>query len=540
MSEPSDVTDVTRNLLMVPERTVKPRTREWRKLTVTAVHGEHTLDEDGHFGSLSELIGRLPHATPTLFVAIGSADLLARMDHIYSQLTPNGWQFRISNHERDIVRPDGVKVAARVTVAIHYFGWKNGNYHKLIDPVTMYGRKLDDILPDTEPGNRRLGLLGKLLKWGISLRDFCDINGIEVRPTNGSISAQLLTDPRFYPNARRKVPASINDATREYMPGNFYRLDARTDQDEYTALYIDQTRAHHYHARNTALPDANLLYAHGRFLDLAQITFDTVPDNFYGLFCLDLVSPTVCPDFTWLPYGHVLTKQFIFSNEIQHLVDMGYRICGVRAAWGSRKRDLGLPRYATWATQQLDEHENAAWLKPLLLSAYGVLATRPRYAEAVFKQASSGIDTTIRTGRYQLSGKYTISTRKLEPRIANVIHRGMIEAATRSESVGLAQHLANMGYKVLSIYADAVIIQLDETKQLPPLPKPWRIKHKLTHLQFLNQQAFISGEMTKLPGVGGRDLLKHTHRSPAPRPTIYDVAAEMEFEESITQMTGGT
>lgn len=522
------VTDVIGNnrlsLLSPPERIVKSRTREYRHYPIVAIHGDDTLDEDGQLGTVAELLGRLPKAHPTLFVALGSADLLARMDYTYSNLTPAAWQFRVSNSERDIVRPDGVKVAARVQLAIHYFGWKNGNYHKMIDPVTMTGKRLDDIWPD-----KGLGPLGKLLNWGIALRDFCEENGIEVRPTQGAISAQFLTDPRFYPDARRKVPAIINESAREYMPGNYYQLEAETGDTEYTALYLDQTRAHHFHARISPLPDANLLYAHGRFLDLKSICFETVPEHFYGLMCLDLQSPARVPDFSWIKGEGILERQFVFTNELPHLIDMGYRVLGVRACWGSRKRDTGIPRYAAWATLQLDRYDNAAWLKPLLLATYGVLATRPRYGESVFRLAKTGVPARIKTGRYELPGLITVASRKLEPRIANVIHRGMIEAATRSESIGFAQHLTNLGYKVLAIYADAVIIREDEHKPAPTLPDPWRLHKRLTHLQFINQQAFISGEMTKLPGVN-RELLKHTYRSHAPK--LLNVAEEMEEDEN--------
>lgn len=532
MSGSPDVTDVTGNFLDPPPRSVKPRSREYRRLPVIAICVDQTLTEDGEAGTLDQLIADLPKMDPTLFVTVGSADLLARFNTLYSEWYPKSWQYRVTNHERDITRPDGVRVATRVSLCINYFGWKNGNYHKMIDPVTMYGKKLDDVWPE-----RGKGPIGKLLAWGIKLRDFCDENNLEVRATAGAISAQLLTDKRFYPEARRKVPRIINERARETLPGNHYLLEAETKDREYTALYIDQSRAHHYHARTTALPHSDFLYAHGRFMDLSKVSFATVPENFYGLLCVDLQAPRLQSVFTWLSGD--LTKCFVYTNELPHLLDMGYKVLGVRAAWGSHKPDGGIRRYATWASDQLDVHANAAWLKPLLLSAYGVLAIRPRYAESVFRLAKTGIPTTIPTGKYKLPGLFAQSSKKLEPGIANVIHRGMIEAATRSESVGLAQHLQLMGHQVLSIYADAVIVELDEDNPLPALPEPWRIKDRLTHLQFLNQQAFMSGEMTKLPGFVGRDLLKHTKRSHAPR-THINVAEAMEMEEAANQLMGDT
>ncbi len=519
MMGPNEVAEVTRNMGAMPERIVKPRTRQYRRHPVIAIFGDDTLDENGQLGHVTQLIADLPTMQPTLFVTVNSPDLLARLDTIYSQWTPSTWQFRVSNHERDIHRPDGVKVASRVTILIQYFGWKNGNYHKMIDPISMYGRKLDQIWPGPQ------GRLIKLFQWGCVLRDFCDTNGIDIRPTTGGISSQLLTDSRFYPNARRKVPACINESTREYMPGNHYHLEADTNDREYTAIYLDQSRAHHYHARTTPLPNANLLYAHGRFMDLGEISFEKIPKHFYGLYCLDLDSPSRPVPYDWITNTE---KVFLFSNELQHVLDMGYTIKGIRACWGARKQDTGLAKYAAWSTIQLDTFDNAAWLKPILLSAYGVLATRPRYAESVFKLAKAGIPTILRTGRYTLPGLATIGTKKLEPRIANVIHRGMIEAATRSESIGLAQHLTGRGHRVLSIYADAVIVQADPDNPLPELLDPWRIKSNLTHLNFINQQAFTSGEMTKLPGVGA-ELRKHTYRAHAPK--LLNVAAEMEADE---------
>jgi hypothetical protein len=524
-----DVTFVTRNkLLAMPERIVKPRVREYRRHPIVAIYGDDVIDENGQLTDLTSFIADLPKRPPTCIVTISSADLLARMDAIYTTWTPESWQFRVANHERDIVSPNGTKVASRVTLLIYYLGWKNGNYHKMLDPVTMYGRKLNEIWPGPQ------GVIIKLLQWGVALRDFCNDNGIDVRPTTGGISAQLLVDPRFYPDARRKVPACINEAAREAMPGNHYDLLGGTDQDEYDAIYLDQSSAHHYHARTTALPDANLLFASGRFIDLEEIVFDNVPPNFYGLFCLDLKCPVHVP-FSWIHtdadwLSGTLEKQFVFSNELPHLLDMGYKVLGVRACWGSRKRDTGIPKYAAWSTLQLDRYNNAPWIKPILLSAYGVLATRPRYAESVFKLAKAGIPTTLRTGKYKITGTATIGTKKLEPRIANVIHRGMIEAATRSESIGLAQHLTAQGHQVLSIYADAVIVQLDEENELPPMVDPWRVKERLTHLQFINQQAFLSGEMTKLPGIGG-ELRKHNYRAHPPR--LLNVAAEMEADETM-------
>lgn len=518
-------------------RVVKPRTRRYRRHAVVAIYGDQTLDENGELGTVTDLIDKLPQMEPTLFATTNAADLVANLGGAYQESHPTTWQWRISSHERDIVRPDGVRVAARISVVVHYFGWKGGNYHKIIDPVTMYGHRLDVIWPGEQE------TLLKLFQWATAIRNFCGKNGIDVRPTTGGISAQFLTDARFYPEARRKVPAATNRSVRPHMTGNYYYLNVEPQPEaNLVAHYLDQTRAHHYHARTTALPESNLLYAYGRFADLAEVVFPGPWENFYGLYCVDLTYRRKGQrQFGWIKgFQKTLTKQFVWSNELSHLADMGFTITGVRAAWGSRKRDTGLAKYAAWAETQLDEYGDAPWIKPLLLSAYGTLATRPRHAETIFRLAAKGELVTVVTGHNRLTGLATRGRMKLEPRIANVLHRGMIEAATRSESVGLAQHLTGLGHKVLSIYADAVIVQADDDNPLlPPLPPPWRNKRTLNHLQFINQQAFISGEMTKLPGVSG-ELRQVTSRSHAPSMTRPSVAELMEREEVISAILNTT
>lgn len=492
-------------------RTVKPRKRKHKRLPIIAISGDSAFTEDGEIYSMTQLIVGLETLSSTLFVKLAAADWIAgEVDSYWSERDSDHWQWRAATQEKEIHRPNGLKVATRVTAVIPFFGFKGGAYHKIIDPVTMYGRELDDIWPGSKPTATRLRA------WAIQVRDFCYENQIDVRPTIGSMSAQLLTDQRFYPNARRKVPKAINQRVRDELPGNHYALSVIPTPDrEFTAYYLDQSRAHHYHARTTTLPDANTLYAYGQFTDPKDLCFEKVSDGFHGLYCLNLCAPS-SRLHDWQKPG----KQFVFSNELHHLLDMGYTVNGVYAAWGSYQRDTGLALYAQWAETQLDRFNDAPWLKPLLLATYGTLAVKARYGEAVFRLAKAGEPVSIVTGHNQLHGKMVRSRHKLEPRIANVMHRGMIEAATRSESVGLAQWLEYEGHRVLSIYADAVIVQKDDDKNLPLLPEPWRIKTELNHLQFINQQAFVSGEMTKLPGVG-RELMAYRPQNTGKAPRTY-------------------
>lgn len=496
----SRVTQVTDNF---EPRTIKPRTRTYKRLPIIVVGRDELIYEDGTIAPLRDLDTNLPAMPSTLFVTIGSGDFLAHLDEIFSKSHPTKWQWRVSDQRKHLRKPgDGELLATRVTCVTHYFGFKGGQYHKVIDPVVMYGKSLDDVWQDSGPFDVRL------LRWGIQIRNFCDENGLEVRPTIGAIAAQFLTDKRFYPRARRKVPHQINARAREHLPGNHYALGPVPSPSEYfSAWYLDQHRAHHYHARTTPLPNADHLYAYGHFVNLGKIAFDitAVPENFTGLYCLKLQFPTLAENPVLSGMSHWLRSRdehhFVFSNELPLLLDMGYKVTGVIAAWGSFQRDEGIARYATWCGQQLDSYGDKPWLKPILLATYGTLATRPTRGEAVFRMAKRGQQVNLITGRGELTGLLVQRSAKLDPRVANVIHRGMIEAATRAESIGLARWLAHEGYRPLSIYADAVIIENDD-KPLPDfLPEPWRLKSELTHLQFVTKQAFISGEMTKLPGV---------------------------------------
>ena len=505
-------------------KTVRPRKPKPVHYPVIGVADGQAITEDGEVPTIHELTNRLPTMPATMLVANMAARLLADLDHAYATTT-TGWQYRVSNNEREITTPTGERFATRVTIAVSYFGWKNRAFHKLLDPVTMYGRSLDVIAPGDQPRAQRL------LQWGIQLRDFCYQQGIDPRPTIGAMARQLLTDPRFYPEPRRKVPMATNATAREHLPGNHYRVFVDLKDQEYTGLYLDQTSAHHYHAMHTDMPHSDHLYAYGRFVDLAEICFTRLPERFYGLYCLDLEWQHGAK-YSWLPYPEngKLEKQFVYSNELPHLQDMGYRVTGIRAAWGSPFKDDGIKRYAKWARETVAQHENPKWLKLLLLSAYGTLATAPRAAEFVFKDAKRGTPISLPTGGRPLPGLQTKGSKKLEPGICNVLQRGMIEAATRSESIGYAQTLDAQGYRVLAIYADAVIIQDDGANTLPLIPEPWRLKTRLNHLQFLNSQAFIAGEMARLPGYSG-GVRQKTLRAHAPRLTP-NVAAIMETEEN--------
>ena len=489
-----------------PPRTVKSNRRTYKSLPVVAVFGDSFLAESGETGTATQLIKELPEYEATLFCTVGAADFVAMLGQKYLLTHPSTWQVVIApEHEASVIRAGQFERSSRVTVVINQFGWhspgKRSTFHRVLDPVVMYQKGLNEIMPNLEGDTIR-----RLLQWAIIIRDFCAENNLQVKPTLGSISSQLLRHPRFYPSARRKVPRKINERARENLPGNHYFLNVTPDEsNNFSAIYLDQRRAHHYHVRTAPLPNSNNCYAYGDFTNLNHITFPSTDPHFMGLYCLDLDAPPERPAYDWI--GGDLNAVFIYSNELTHLLDYGYSIRGVRAAWGSVKRDWGIQRYAEWAESQLDLYGDPIWLKMLLHSAYGCLATRPMTRKTVYRLAKRGEPVALRTGRRKLTGLLVETPRKLEPGIAHVIQRGMIEAATRSESIGLAQWLTHQGHNILSIYADAVIVE--DTGPLPEfIPEPWRIKEELTHLEFITAQAFRSDQMTKLPGVSHAEMIR--------------------------------
>lgn len=495
-----------------PERVVRPRQRRFQPLPVIAIHDGEALSETGELCTEVQLLRALPKMSSRLFIRMDAAAYVAKLDKRYRKHYPGTWNCRFITKESNLIVPNGFMRAIREQVVCHYFGWQTsgrGDYHKILDPFIFLEKKL--------PEDEDKLYIQTLLEWGVAIRDFCAENGLEVRCTAGSISGQFLTDPRFYPNARRKVPAATNKRVREALPGNYYSLGVvPEDMREYTAYYLDQHGAHHYHASRIEFPHGDELYAYGRFIDRAECVFTTTWSGFYGLYCLDLRAPSRSPRWIrdWLDHAvgipGILEKRYVYSNELQQLFDYGYTVAGVRAAWGSHKRDRGLNAYAQWALHQLDKHRGSPGIKRLLLATYGVLAVTPTDSVSLYARAAKGDLASVRIGAETFTGHKVARKIKLEPRIANVLHRGMIEAECRSESIGYADYLDRRGYNVLSIYSDAVIVEDDDDQDLPIIPEPWRLKRTLHHLQFINTQAYKSAEETKIPGGVGREILRYT------------------------------
>lgn len=505
-------------------RTVKPRkpaTNADRPIIV--IIDELACDESGTVTTADELIGKLRTLPPQIIVTANeSASVLKRIQDRYGS-NPN-FNFRVTPIEREIFtgKDTGRKLCLSLT-SVSYFGWSKekcgrGNtlrnrYHLLIDPLTFS----NDWLADRD--------FPTYLKWMQDIRAFCLAQNWNLRPTQGGIARQALQDSRFYPDARRKVPLATNERVRPQLPGNHYQLGSKAIiSPEYEAVYLDQSRCHHNQAKTVGLPDANSLYGYGHYRNPEATTkpYKRTPERIAQFLAgfMGMIYGTV-----WWPVNRRNETEFLpkclkgysdspnkpiyfYSEDLPLFESLGVRVTGIIAAWGSKRRDTGLPKYADWAIQELATNA-PPWKKSLLLSPYGSLATTPQQQTTAYHQSKRGSKQTLRT-KYgtELTVSFHKTSKVSEPSTNNVLHRALIEAGNRTDTLLYARYLESLGHNVLCIYVDALLV---ETKDGPlPVPAPWRIDENLTGLRFLSPSRFTSDQMKRLPGTPSREYQRAT------------------------------
>jgi len=524
------------------ERTVKPRgltTNADRPLQVVHFPSRHNdkghlndapvwLTPTGELRSLHQFVTTLYRMPPTLVASNSSAQLLAILDEHYGDRWVThepGWNFSVTPAERELYRPHLQGTGRRMCsnhLIVNWFGFgrvedhkhRKARWHLMLDPVVFSDAPANDLPKGAH----------ELLAWATEVKTFALEQTINVKPTQGATARQFLLSPHVYPKARRKVPRATNDKARPHIGINHYEVRALSSK-RYNARYLDQRSAHHYHAEHENLPSSDYLYAYGSFREPGIILWKRDParikeflGDFKGLICADITWQRR-RNTPWIPHELARWKPdrpfWFFTNELDLLTSIGVEVTGIYAAWGGVHVDQGIKRYAKFA-QALRIDDAPRWLKGLLLSAYGCLATRPRQQEIGYARTSSDNHEIYRTsGSRALLVSLVTSRRKSEPGVNNVIHRGMIEAATRVESLMYANYLHQHGIRTLAIYVDALIIEdnldgIDDLGRPPPVSipmfEPWRDKQTLTELQFLASNAFTSLQMTKTPGMPNRTL----------------------------------
>lgn len=412
------------------------------------------------------------------------------------------WNFKLSIHDTDSF-VNGVVQTVKEDVTVSFLGFrdeqKNTWYHYIITPSRFTRSTIDDLVPGDEPE------IAKLYNWAVSLYTFAQRNRIKLSGSAGGLAAQLLRDERFYPVERRKVPMATNERAREALPGNHYEMRGVPKRVYPAAIYFDQENAHHWAARTVELPNSDWLYARGYFHEKKPWCTPNTPEfertvNEYGMLYARIWVPRhlggYLPEWAGRYGAH---DAYIFTNEISLLKKLGVEIRYLYAAWTSPSIDTGLKRYSKFAEKEIKKHpDDKKWMKSVFLAAYGVLASKPRKYEFGYYKAN-GEYNPIALGPHEIQVVRTHTHKKNQLPIANVIHRGMIEAETRKVSIELARQMEDEGRNVLSIYADGVIIE-DDGRQLPLLPSPWRAKHRLRHIAFIDPTSFESELLSKMPG----------------------------------------
>lgn len=503
-------------------RIVKPRdtskSPEWLPIIAVDYDSRTFLNErTGEVGSTAELHHHVLASPPSIVVAQNAAEMVAGLDRA---LGPNPlWQYRAIPHRREVWRPDGDKRRpVVVNTIIGFFGFKNTNKNKKgrwfypIDPIAFCDTNINMLMEGDAPA------IVKLMEWARDVREFCQAQNLRVTPTSGGIAGQLLRDPRFYPDPRRKVPKRTNALARDFLPGNHYKLFVPENQVIKRAVYLDMKSAHHNCAASLRFPHADNIMFRGDW-DTTDPTDPTVPfgrprwepgtptfdefvSRFMGLMRVRLRVPEFPIGSFPLPFMERpgLVSAFVYTNELAYINRLGAKVEGIDAAWGGFKTDDGLNRYAVWAMTETATMtpERKRWAKSTLLSTYGVLAARPRELELCYRRMKGGTDAVLPAGGSILPVKIKTLPAS-ESKTANVLHRGMIEAQTRIECCEMARTMTSLGHRVLSIYADAVVIEAGGP--LPLLPAPWEVKAELDGLVYFNATSFHSRQLTRLPGM---------------------------------------
>lgn len=519
------------------ELTVKPRKPYTERRPLLVCTHEYVWSElTGELLPRADLAEIVITHPSSIFVCENAPAVLIELGEQFGRM--NGWQWRVTPVERRRLkhhRKDKPTVSRDVVV--NYFGFRfprssgkgfNTFYHYPLDTITFLGGSIFKCFPDSRDPLRAL------IQWGTDVRQFCADNNLKVSPTTGGIAAQLLRDPRFIKSPRRKVPRATNDRARDYLPGNYYELFIPEGATVKSALYLDMTGAHHYAAARVTFPHPDRLYARGLFRhppdEIAGRDVwarahtpkcDSILDT-HGLMLARISIPShlrrrndtagfadtagIFPP-PWLNRPAGIRHAYIYSNELPMIAEYGATLEGIEAAWTGSTTDNAINLYAEWCQQETGRMTpyRRAWAKPSLLSAYGMLAARPRHREFGYREAERGEDHVYMTAGGPLPVKALRSDSEIDSPIANVIARGMVEAQVRREVLTLARDLHKRGCRVIALYADSII--LSDDSPLPLLPDHWRVKTELTRLEFFNPVSFRSEEMVRLPGVPDRDTI---------------------------------
>lgn len=361
---------------------------------------------------------------------------------------------------------------------------------------------------------------GSLLELATDIRAWCKDQGIPLPSTLAGIANSLLRDPRFWPDARGRVPRATNENVRKYLPGVYGELRVPRLTDNRNAVSLDQRTAYHVAAQEIPTPDPTTLFARGYFN-----TPETSP--IWAPLGTELYRRTMAQPgivYVQVEVNHLRRYQVrppavskpgryrcaLWTNEIPLCEANGVTVKGIVAAWTSTRADTGLPLYGAFAAAQITAASalRKRWLKPTLHALYGLLATRPRRVKIGHLRGNAKIDTVARIG---FGHEFPVKQSDLgviQPLTTNVAMLGVLQAEIRKRSFELARVLMESGATVLHIHADGIHVSGDS---LPLIPEGWKVE-TLTHLQYLDASSWIAEEGDSLPGRDERqraEMIRH-------------------------------
>lgn len=420
-----------------------------------------------------------------------------------------------------------------VKAAFTSYKWQRDKAGIILDPVAFCGEAAPDVI-GAHPDDDAEATLYRLALWARSVIQWCRSSGFDLRPGRGGIAAQALTDARWFPDRRRKVPRFLNEIARHELPGNMYR--AYTHRKVRDAVEYDQRGAHHQAAERIAFTDPNSIMGTGWITDPHGTRVYCRPDDpawdeltkMPGLFWIRVrihsdATNDIPPRLPVLQNAGEYTAP-IWSTELPELYRDDVTILHMVAAIVSETRTEqgGLNAFAAWAQEQLSSasKSDARWLKPMLLSVYGALAqtARPigRFSNEPTPASEPGV---IIIGGQPIKANISRSKRAAEPRYVNVTDRGLIESETRMESIRLARAMWD-GWdgerrELIAIYADAILVSAEgsmggvfasdgiehlEWAKSHGIKAEWRARER-TNLQMLNPNSYSSDQVVKTPGI---------------------------------------
>ncbi len=440
---------------------------------------------------------------------------LARINEQFKNVS--GWTMRITDAKRrhPIPTMDGT-VGYRGTFFVDYFcvDTKSGSRGKRLPRKRISVINLERFVrhPPTGPEQQ--------LEMALALLHLAKSRGVKIKNSNGALGSALLKSMDRWESKRHAAPQFINRIGRRYLPGNYYGISTRATGKIPFGYYLDQSGSHHSIAQVVGIPHPHFLrargYTKGKFENPElwkhwtregdNVFQDILDGKHYGLVLARVyVGQTGRYDsHLYPPWAKKRGKRYVWlwTPELRFIqADDRLHLDSFMAGFTSTIRDAAIAEYGTWALNYLKDNLWAKpYTKPALLSAYGMLAFNSETRPTVRRYWGGNVRGTkvrlpeagiVHERSFDLDDRY-------QHAICNTIARGVIEAETRTRSLEYAKELHGQGFHIAQVYSDGIFV---ETNQLPFIRDGWRIEGEHTNVSIPRSNAFISDQVTKLPGI---------------------------------------